>query len=215
MATVLLVSGAPLEAKPPPNEYFINCGKPMLGGQKIKRLFIGGVIVVLAVLAVASIIALSVKQTNPCNVGKEMKDQVLPPCEDGWIFYLGICYFFSEAEGNWTDSQRFCASNNASLAVIATQKEMDFVMRFKGIDDHWIGLSRDPKGEWKWPNGTAFNNWFDITGDSNCAYLNHDGAKNARCYADRKWICTIGDVLGHHRKSLSPGGTNNDPKKDK
>ncbi|XP_069099030.1 C-type lectin domain family 2 member D-like [Pleurodeles waltl] len=127
---------------------------------------------------------------------------------------MGICYFFSETDGSWANSQSFCASHKATLAVIATQKEMDFVMRYKGVDDHWIGLSREPKGEWKWPNGTPFNNWFNITGNSNCAYLNHEGAKNARCYAERKWICTIGDVFGQRKTSLGPGVANLDTRKD-
>ncbi|XP_078511726.1 C-type lectin domain family 2 member D-like [Lissotriton helveticus] len=208
MTAVPMLSGAPLEAKLHPDEYFNNYRKPTLGGQRIKIIFIGGVIVVLAVLVVALIIALSVLQSKPCDYEKETKQQILAPCADGWIFYLGTCYFFSEKEGNWTDSQRFCDSHDASLAVIATQKEMDFIMRFKGLDDHWIGLSREPMGEWKWSNGTKFNNWFDITGDSNCAYLNHQGAKNARCYGNRKWICTIGDILGQRMKSIFVGGAN-------
>uniref|UniRef100_A0A674IMM4 C-type lectin domain-containing protein n=1 Tax=Terrapene triunguis TaxID=2587831 RepID=A0A674IMM4_9SAUR len=36
-------------------------------------------------------------------------------CPDGWVGYLGKCYYFSEAEGNWDFSQSNCSSFGASL----------------------------------------------------------------------------------------------------
>uniref|UniRef100_A0A8C3XRV8 C-type lectin domain-containing protein n=1 Tax=Chelydra serpentina TaxID=8475 RepID=A0A8C3XRV8_CHESE len=47
----------------------------------------------------------------------------VPWCPDGWVGYLGKCYYFSEAEGNWSYSQSYCSSFGASLATIDTLQE--------------------------------------------------------------------------------------------
>uniref|UniRef100_A0A8C3RJN6 C-type lectin domain-containing protein n=1 Tax=Chelydra serpentina TaxID=8475 RepID=A0A8C3RJN6_CHESE len=76
-----------------------------------------------------------------------------------WIGYRGKCYLFSKAAGNWTSGQSNCSSLGASLAVIDTQKDLDFLQQYKGSPAHWIGLWRsDPAQPWKWADGTEFNN---------------------------------------------------------
>ncbi|XP_046523506.1 C-type lectin domain family 2 member E-like [Equus quagga] len=44
-------------------------------------------------------------------------------CLDGWIGYLGKCFYFSE-NTTWAASQNFCASYAATLAVFNTTKEL-------------------------------------------------------------------------------------------
>uniref|UniRef100_A0ABM5FIL3 Killer cell lectin-like receptor subfamily E member 1 n=1 Tax=Pogona vitticeps TaxID=103695 RepID=A0ABM5FIL3_9SAUR len=75
-----------------------------------------------------------------------------PPCPTDWFWYQGKCYYFSEGEKNWTSSQDFCFSNNASLARI-TKEETDFIHLLKGKDAFWIGLRRSPGQPWTWLNG--------------------------------------------------------------
>ncbi|XP_044838554.1 C-type lectin domain family 2 member D-like [Mauremys mutica] len=116
-----------------------------------------------------------------------------PACTDGWIGYRGKCYYFSEAKGNWTYSQKHCSSLGASLAVIDTQQDLDFMLRYKGNFDHWIGLWRDPGQPWKWANGTEFNHLFPITADGDCGYLTENGVSSLRCTSERHWICTNPD----------------------
>ncbi|CAM5097460.1 unnamed protein product, partial [Natator depressus] len=77
---------------------------------------------------------------------------------DGWIGYRGKCYYFSEAERNWTYRLTYCSVLSTSLAEINSEQEMAFLLRYKGKFDHWIGLRRDPGQLWKWANGTKFNN---------------------------------------------------------
>uniref|UniRef100_A0A8C3HTA4 C-type lectin domain-containing protein n=1 Tax=Chrysemys picta bellii TaxID=8478 RepID=A0A8C3HTA4_CHRPI len=114
-----------------------------------------------------------------------------PACPDGWIGYQGKCYYFSEAEGDWTYSQNHCSSLSASLAGIDSEQEMDFMLRCKGKFDHWIGLRRDPGQPWKWANGTEFNNLFRIGGGGYCADLNDlRGVSSSQCTNERHWICT-------------------------
>uniref|UniRef100_A0A8C8SRF8 C-type lectin domain-containing protein n=1 Tax=Pelusios castaneus TaxID=367368 RepID=A0A8C8SRF8_9SAUR len=102
-----------------------------------------------------------------------------PACPDSWVGYRGKCYHFSEDEGNWTYSQTHCSALNTSLAEIDSQQDMDFMVRYKGRFEHWIGLRRDPGQPWKWTNGTEFNNWFN---KEKCK-VPHLGWKNPmRCY---------------------------------
>ncbi|XP_005312579.2 C-type lectin domain family 2 member B-like isoform X1 [Chrysemys picta bellii] len=110
-------------------------------------------------------------------------------CVDGWIGYRGKCYYFSEAEGNWTYSQNNCSSLGASLAVIDTRQDLDFILRYKGTTDPWIGLQRGSDHHWKWANGTKFNNLFEVRGDANCAFLTETAVSSSRCYTVRSWIC--------------------------
>nr|XP_034963075.1 C-type lectin domain family 2 member D-like [Zootoca vivipara]XP_034963076.1 C-type lectin domain family 2 member D-like [Zootoca vivipara]XP_034963077.1 C-type lectin domain family 2 member D-like [Zootoca vivipara]XP_034963078.1 C-type lectin domain family 2 member D-like [Zootoca vivipara]XP_034963079.1 C-type lectin domain family 2 member D-like [Zootoca vivipara]XP_034963080.1 C-type lectin domain family 2 member D-like [Zootoca vivipara]XP_034963081.1 C-type lectin domain family 2 me len=130
------------------------------------------------------------------------RSAVLPPtlpspsiptecCPDGWIGYQRKCYYFSKSEGNWTYSQNYCASFNASLVVIDSQEEMNFLRRYKGPADHWIGLQRmNDQEPWKWIDGTIFNNWFEIRGGGKSAYMNHQGFASSNGRHEDPWICS-------------------------
>ncbi|EMP41808.1 C-type lectin domain family 2 member E, partial [Chelonia mydas] len=93
------------------------------------------------------------------------KSKPSPPCPpaaswclNGWFRSQGKCYYFSKAEGNWTYSQNNCSSHAASLAGIDNLQELDFMLRYKGRLETWIGLTREEEDKpWKWVNGTPFN----------------------------------------------------------
>ncbi|KAE8589568.1 hypothetical protein XENTR_v10017620 [Xenopus tropicalis] len=120
------------------------------------------------------------------------------PCEEDWIWYRGKCYYFAETYDEWNNSQSFCVSHNASLSLIDTQEELDFLRRHKGLYDHWIGLYRDTNEPgWVWANGSMFRNTFPIVGDSPCVYLNNGHVGSAACHGDKKWICNKMDANGH------------------
>uniref|UniRef100_A0A452HRF3 C-type lectin domain-containing protein n=1 Tax=Gopherus agassizii TaxID=38772 RepID=A0A452HRF3_9SAUR len=119
-----------------------------------------------------------------------------PTCLDGWVGYRGKCYCFSEAEGNWNNSQRHCSSLSASLSAVDSEQEIVFMLRYKGKPDHWIGLRKDMGQPWKWANGTEFNNLFPIGGGGDCVYLNDQGgASSLQCTSERHWICTKPDAF--------------------
>ncbi|XP_037770336.1 C-type lectin domain family 2 member D-like isoform X2 [Chelonia mydas] len=130
-----------------------------------------------------------------------------PGCPDGWIGYRGKCYYFSEAERNWTYSLTNCSVLSASLAEINSEQEMAFLLRYKGRFDHWIGLRRDPGQLWKWANGTKFNNLFPIGGAGDCVYLNDLSAVSSlRCTSERPWICTKPDAFTQAQEAAVEGG---------
>ncbi|XP_039373105.1 C-type lectin domain family 2 member H-like [Mauremys reevesii] len=148
-------------------------------------------IVVEAALLI-SLIVMGFKTQQSCplyNAASCPMNCSTPSCVDGWIGYRGKCYYFSEAEGNWTYSQSHCSALGASLAVIGTRQDLDFVLRYKGTTDPWIGLRRGSDHHWKWADGTKFSNLTEVRGDANCAFLTETTVSSSRCYTVRSWIC--------------------------
>uniref|UniRef100_A0A8D2CL86 C-type lectin domain-containing protein n=1 Tax=Sciurus vulgaris TaxID=55149 RepID=A0A8D2CL86_SCIVU len=167
-------------------------GRPQKGEQ-IPNLKITGQMIIMLVnkkdekvylfLVVVSILA---KKTAPI-----LENPVFATCPKDWIGFGSKCFYFSEDIGSWTFSQTFCASLEASLAQFESQEELNFLMRYKGLSDHWIGLNRESSHHiWKWTDKTEYKSLFSIKGDGECAYLNDNGISSARHYTDRKWICS-------------------------
>ncbi|XP_077311766.1 C-type lectin domain family 2 member B-like [Lithobates pipiens] len=118
-------------------------------------------------------------------------------CKDDWILYRDKCYYFSSRRDTWSYSQTFCESFHSSLAVIDNQQEMNFLMRFKGSSNHWIGLSRNKDDtSWVWTNGSSYSE--DILKierlqttpkNSEHVFLNGDSLKSESGRYVKKWIC--------------------------
>ncbi|TFJ97369.1 antigen peptide transporter 1-like [Platysternon megacephalum] len=175
----------------------LNCNGPLDRGDKPgylsnckfkKHALLAIVFLVLITIIIALTVSV-VKSSNPPSAGPD------PPaaarcCPDDWVGYLGRCYYFSEAEGNWNNSQSNCSSFGASLATINTQQEMAFIKRHKGLSEYWIGLRREPGQVWKWTNGTKFNHWFEVRAQGECAYLNDEAVTSSWCDTVRYWICS-------------------------
>ncbi|NWS20124.1 CLC2E protein, partial [Pachyramphus minor] len=111
-------------------------------------------------------------------------------CPFNWIRYRGKCYYFSDAEGNWTSSQDNCSALGASLAMLDSMEDLSFVTRYKGISEHWVGLLRkDEEQPWQWVNHSLLSHLFQIRGDGLCAYLDDKGLSSSHCTTERSWIC--------------------------
>ncbi|KFP87904.1 C-type lectin domain family 2 member E, partial [Acanthisitta chloris] len=111
-------------------------------------------------------------------------------CPFDWIGYRGKCYYFSEAEGNWTSSQDNCSALGASLAMLDNMEDLSFMMRYKGISEHWIGLLReDEEQPWQWVNRSHLSHLFQVRGGGLCAYLDDNGLSSSCCSTERSWIC--------------------------
>ncbi|XP_051625621.1 C-type lectin domain family 2 member D-like isoform X2 [Manacus candei] len=131
-------------------------------------------------------------------------------CPDTWPGFQGKCYYFSEAEGNWTTGRESCEALGASLATISTREELAFLLRSKGEANHWIGLGMRDKG-WEWINGTALNGRFEVRGGGPCGYLNQGRISSSLCHTEKNWICSRPDnfvlwegKLGDPKPGLSP-----------
>ncbi|KAK7796633.1 hypothetical protein U0070_000415, partial [Myodes glareolus] len=113
------------------------------------------------------------------------------PCRRNWIGFGSKCFYFSEDTSNWTFSQNFCMELKAQLARFDNLEELNFLRRYKGIFDYWIGLHREsPQHPWRWMDNTEYNSSVAIRGVEKYAYLNNKWISSARVYADMRWICS-------------------------
>ncbi|XP_053234751.1 C-type lectin domain family 2 member B-like [Podarcis raffonei] len=119
-------------------------------------------------------------------------------CPALWINYEGKCYFFSEEKGDWASSQIFCDSHNSVLAVIDSEQEKAFILRYIRDTGHWIGLRKDSGQTWKWGNGQEFKNTLELKEDGECAFLSTDIAVSD-CHVARNWICSQPDTYTRSR----------------
>ncbi|XP_039197785.1 C-type lectin domain family 2 member D-like [Crotalus tigris] len=131
-------------------------------------------------------------KTDDCKLLLAPSQHGKRPCPPDWIGHQKKCFYFSNEEKNWTASQEFCSSYNASLAIIENE-ELDFVQRYKGSSPHWIGFKREPGQDWKWINGNA-STWTVLGDGGNCAFLNDEGkASSSMCRTAHHWICSKPD----------------------
>ncbi|CAN0032693.1 unnamed protein product [Bubo scandiacus] len=140
------------------------------------------------VIAVAVILLLSWITLNPPKLPQ------LEPCPDDWLYYKRKCYYHSGAVADWDSSQEACSDYGASLAVINSHQELNFIMYRIRITDFWIGLRR--KGnKFFWVNGESFDtNLFHInaTNDGDCVHIDSSFISTRSCSSLRNWLCTIG-----------------------
>ncbi|XP_024588952.1 C-type lectin domain family 2 member D [Neophocaena asiaeorientalis asiaeorientalis] len=144
------------------------------------------IIIIMVLVTIVMVLStfLSVRNTKPVSY------VLYVTCPKGWIGFGNKCFYFSEDTRNWTSSQTFCTSLEAVLGQFETEEELNFLKRYKGPSDHWIGLRRESSHHvWKWTDSTEYNASFVIKGVGECAYLNDIGLSSARSYTDRNWIC--------------------------
>nr|AFI61952.1 ClrA [Mus musculus] len=146
-----------------------------------------GVIMVLTVAVVALSVALSVRKKKPVM---ESCEPCYAVCPSGWIGFGNKCFYFSEDMGNWTFSQSSCIALDARLALFDSLEELNFLKRYKGASDHWIGLHRESSEHpWIWTDNTEYNNLVLTRGGGECAYLSNRGIYNSSGDIHKKWIC--------------------------
>ncbi|XP_006199913.1 early activation antigen CD69 [Vicugna pacos] len=148
--------------------------------------------VVFITVLIIALVALSVGQYN-CP-GQYMSpvpsNSHASSCSDDWIQYQRRYYLISKKTRNWTLAQEFCSKHGATLALIDSEEDMIFLKQHVGRAEHWIGLKNEAGQTWKWSNGKEFNNWFNLTGSENCAFLNSTEVGSAACEKNLHWICS-------------------------
>ncbi|XP_070263994.1 C-type lectin domain family 2 member D [Myotis yumanensis] len=149
------------------------------------RLSTSKIITIITFFLIILVITLTTILTEKHESSTEHKS-----CLDGWIGYLGKCFYFSENTTTWAASQNFCVSHAATLAVFNTTKELVFLKRYSEQSQYWIGLSRKQGQTWKWIDGTTYSDWFEEISDGECAYLHKTGISGSSTHLVRKWICS-------------------------
>ncbi|XP_030052964.1 hepatic lectin isoform X2 [Microcaecilia unicolor] len=84
--------------------------------------------------------------------------EIETPCGFLWKQFEDHCYFFYKGELNWMDAKVMCEAKNATLAVITSAREQNFLSSRTDNERYWIGLSDlNKEGEWEWIDGTDYN----------------------------------------------------------
>ncbi|XP_071881090.1 C-type lectin domain family 2 member B-like [Anas platyrhynchos] len=143
----------------------------------------------LCVLLIVLVLALLVALIVVCLQSRSSHPQFSHVCPDKWIGFQSKCYYFSGNTSDWNTSLEKCKALEASLTSIDSLEELAFIRHCKGQGNHWFGLHKEVNGQWRWTNGTAFNNGFEVRGGGPCAYLNQE-ISSALCHTEKYWICS-------------------------
>nr|XP_031530388.1 C-type lectin domain family 2 member L [Vicugna pacos] len=149
-----------------------------LSSDTTTRLLLGAIAVLLfAILVVMSILAS--KGCIKCEA----------PCPEDWLLYGRKCYFFSEEPRDWNTGRQYCHTHEAALAVIQSQKELEFMFKFTRREP-WIGLRR-VGDEFHWVNGDPFDpDTFPIAGPGECVFVEPTRLVSTECLMTRPWVCS-------------------------
>ncbi|XP_031413598.1 C-type lectin domain family 2 member D-like isoform X1 [Meleagris gallopavo] len=80
----------------------------------------------------------------------------------------------------------------------------EFVQRYQGPKDHWIGLHRaEGDKHWTWADGRTFTNW-SVPGTGPCVYLSSMGISSTFCHDDKFWVCSRADSFVLWRNGTNP-----------
>ncbi|XP_034501120.1 C-type mannose receptor 2-like isoform X3 [Ailuropoda melanoleuca] len=139
----------------------------------------------LALIVVGVIVSLLVTGKKLHKISSECLEAA---CPESWIGFQRKCFYFSEDIKNWTFSQRFCDSHGADLVQVETTQELNFLLRYKGPYDHWIGLSREQGQPWKWINGTEWTSWMFGQMQNTERSMMRKPRKHP-CHCQHKWAC--------------------------
>nr|XP_033780923.1 F-box/LRR-repeat protein 12 isoform X3 [Geotrypetes seraphini] len=129
------------------------------------------------------------------------------PCDFLWKSFEGYCYFFYKEELNWMDAKEMCELKNATLAVITSAREQNFLSSRIENEQYWIGLSdANKEGEWEWIDGTDYKSSFKFwkKGEPNDSERNEDCAHLLRKGEWNDLLCTSLSYAICKKAALTP-----------
>ncbi|KFP60544.1 C-type lectin domain family 2 member B, partial [Cariama cristata] len=113
-------------------------------------------------------------------------------CPEDWVGHHNICYYLSEAEGSWSESQEQCSSLGASLALLTVGSSLsyqEFLLRLRGNINYWLGVRRQG-GRLEWVDGSSFNQRIPVKGEEPCLFLDEKGLRSSSCSRPQQYICS-------------------------
>ncbi|XP_039081221.1 early activation antigen CD69-like [Hyaena hyaena] len=116
-------------------------------------------------------------------------------CPQDWNHIRNNCFFQSEHEKTWMDSQEACIVYHGSLAIFNSRNQVETLMPLLGTSSYWIGLKKlNARTPWRWINGDTFSYWFKIGGSGMCAFMFQKSISGASCNNTMKYICSRGPL---------------------
>uniref|UniRef100_A0A0N4ZIX6 EGF-like domain-containing protein n=1 Tax=Parastrongyloides trichosuri TaxID=131310 RepID=A0A0N4ZIX6_PARTI len=152
-------------------------------------------------------------------------DRVIRPCDDDWMSFNGHCWLFVDDYVDWDSARKSCGNVNSFLGTIYDKKDQDFLDKYSGDFEFWIGLN-DIKnnGTFVWDQNdnnplplstNSFTNWGpnEPNLSHNCIYdsvisLNNSsrGWKSASCTDKKYYVC----VKHAYNSTYTPKDPSND-----
>ncbi|XP_069460127.1 hepatic lectin-like isoform X1 [Ambystoma mexicanum] len=107
--------------------------------------------------------------------------------QEAWKYYGGSCYLFVITKSNWMAGKHMCETKNATLAIITSEGEQNFIKDKTKDSRYWIGLTdQDKEHEWQWIDGTDYKSSIKFwkEGEPNDSLKNEDCA---HVWIDGEW----------------------------
>ncbi|XP_038637364.1 C-type lectin domain family 4 member M-like [Scyliorhinus canicula] len=128
-------------------------------------------------------------------------DATVIKCPRDWQDFNNTCYRFSTESGGWHNANRSCVLNNATLAILSSLGQQEYVMNYDR-EKRWIGLTDlEELGVYRWVNGDRLVTGYWALGEPNNAGVERCVTKGARfhpnkwnndvCTTQHRWICQI------------------------
>ncbi|NXI58160.1 CLC1B protein, partial [Chloroceryle aenea] len=129
-----------------------------------------------------------------CMMG-DTNRQTCSLCPVNWKWVGGeTCFYFSEKEATWQESEEFCSTQNATLLMLKRRSKLISISQISEKMYYWIGLSYGAGG-WSWIDNTKLStkrvDWIDLSSSQNCAYLHYRKSRvySENCNEKYPWIC--------------------------
>ncbi|XP_065107233.1 asialoglycoprotein receptor 1-like [Paramisgurnus dabryanus] len=138
---------------------------------------------------------------------KSSSDKPVCNCKSGWIQYGSSCYLFSSNTFNWMEARDYCKKQGASLLKLdGSDDEWGFLTGTTGTVPHWIGLTDQTTGQWRWTDDTPYtdkNRWGEGQpddwkehglgeGGEDCGHITYRHTLNdAHCSSKYNCICKV------------------------
>ncbi|XP_043459551.1 C-type lectin domain family 4 member K isoform X4 [Prionailurus bengalensis] len=116
---------------------------------------------------------------------------ILQMVSQGWKYFKGNFYYFSQVPKTWYSAQQFCVSRDSHLTSVASESEQEFLYKMAGGLFYWIGLTKaGSEGDWYWVDDTPFNKVqsarFWIPGEPN-NFGNNEHCANIKMSSLQSW----------------------------
>ncbi|NP_001014997.1 killer cell lectin-like receptor subfamily H, member 1 isoform 1 [Mus musculus] len=115
-------------------------------------------------------------------------------CQGGWSCCGGKCYFFSEEEKTWDESEASCKVLGSLLAKIDSREEQNFIQSQVNYS-YWVGLhKKGSQFQWVHHKDAKLSSDLDFhtathVADAECGYIKPKNLNVAPCHRYFYYIC--------------------------
>nr|XP_034963098.1 killer cell lectin-like receptor subfamily B member 1B allele A [Zootoca vivipara] len=117
-------------------------------------------------------------------------------CPNDWELHRDACYWSSQEQKPWAESQDDCKGKNSTLLVIRDQQEMAIIKNLAKETHYWLGLTTAKLSEewtWEWIDGSPFKEeLFSVSGNAegkSCGVMVQNGVHSDSCSTLSNWMC--------------------------